>query len=331
MKKKRIPIIIAAVLLVALLSGCSLNLESLSDVDVRALILGTATPNNTPQATVPPTATKTLITFQTFTPSPVGAELTNAPPTAVPTLRPSWTPFPTRTSRPTWTASPTWTPSPTVPPTPTPEVVPLFSAYFTDPEANWYRASGSNWSMGIEDGWYVMEITEPNVEIGSSQSWLTISDVRVEADIMLKEGDGYYGFGCRETGSNYYTIFITPEGGYGFGLTRLRKVNVLKRGFSSAIKQGSGRVNRVRGECRGETLTLYVNGQFVDQIVVEGIGAGFTSMMIGTRLDHENLRVRFDNLRVWGPTDWEMDSADPEATMTVTPTEIPTNTPTETP
>jgi hypothetical protein len=323
MKKKQLPILIAALLLMALISGCSVDLENLSDVDIRAMLLGTATPSNTPAATVPPTATKTLITFQTFTPSPVGAELTNAPPTAVPTLRPSWTPFPSRTSRPTWTASPTWTPSPTVPPTPTSEVVPLFSAYFNDPEANWYNASGSNWSMGIQDGWYVMEITEPHVEIGSSQSWLIMAEVRVEADIMLKEGDGYYGFGCRETGSNYYTIYITPEGGYGFGLTRLKEINVLKSGFSSAIKQGSGRVNRVRAECRGETLTLYVNGQFVDQIVVEGIGAGFTSMMIGTRLGQEveHLLVRFDNLDVWGVSDWEMDSAEPEATMTETPEE----------
>lgn len=323
MKKKQIPIITAALLLMALISGCSLDLESLNDVDVRALLLGTATATEIPGPTVPPTATKTLITFRTFTPSPVGAELTEAPPTAIPTLRPTWTPFPSRTSRPTWTASPTWTPSPTVPPTPTMEVVPLFSAYFNDPEANWYRSSGSNWRMGIEDGWYVMEITEPYVEIGSSQSWLIMGEVRVEADIMLKEGDGYYGFGCRETGSNYYTIYITPEGGYGFGLTRLKEINVLKSGFSSAIKQGSGRVNRVRAECRGETLKLYVNGQFVDQVEVEGVGAGFTSMMIGTRLGQEveNLLVRFDNLDVWGPSDWEIESGedDSEPTATQTP------------
>lgn len=312
MKSLRLRIWIVAFLMLVLMgaSGCSFNLD-VEDI-LSKFITATITP--TPGSPPPPTPTKTMVTFTTFTPSPTMGKQTLAAiqPTAIPTMHPSWTPQPSRTARPTWTTSPTWTPSPTIPPSPTSPVVPLINEYFSDPEAPWLNSSGDNWSMEIQDGWYVMSITDRNVEIGSSRTWLVMDEVRIEADVMLKEGDGYYGFSCRETESNYYTLFITPDGNYGFGLTRNNKVSILSSGYSSAIWQGSGRINHIRADCRGNALTLYVNNQFVAREEVEGIGPGFAGMMIGTREDQvpDNILVRFDNLRVWGLSSWELDAVE---------------------
>lgn len=307
-----------------------------SSCDVLAeFIPGLASPTITltPQPTFTITPTKTQVTFfdsrwtntpeGQASPSTDGATPWSSPPIPTQTLRPSWTPLPSQTLIPTWTPSLTITPSITPTPTPTVEVYRFLFEQFTDSGQAWLKSSGENWRTNIEKGVYVMEVTMPNVEITSSRSWLRLAEVRIEADITLKAGEGYYGFNCREGTTNYYTAFITSDGQYGIGQTTLGKVEFLLL----APGPVSGRTHHVAAECRGKTITLWVDGIELVRREIETWGVGYVGMMVGTRFDTETVRVHFDNLQVWGPDTYSIitntispDTATPTGTLSVTPT-----------
>jgi len=248
-----------------------------------------------PQATVVPT--DTLVPTNTMEPTETASPTVVATPTVAtkPTKSPTWMPYPTRTLRPTWTASPTL--SPTV----TPEISPILKEDFSDPMTPWLKKKGETFQMGIAGGKYFMKIFKPNVEITSSRSWLKLAEVRIEADVTFNDGDGYAGFSCRESTSSYYTLFITSDGHYGLGQTRNGRVDFMLYQKSKLIKTGKGSQNHIRGECRGNTITLFVNNQALAQKRVEGIGPGYVGMMAGTLDTSDNLTVYFDNLVIWGP------------------------------
>ena len=237
-----------------------------------------------PTTESPPTATSKPT--ETLMPTPLMS----------PTKRATWTPFPTKTLRPTWTASPTLSP------TATKDVGPILKEDFSDITAPWLQEKGENWATGIARQAYFMTVS-PNVEITSSRSWLKLADVRIQADVYRQVGQGYFGFSCRETAAgNYYTIFVTHDGHYGFGELRNERVEFLYYGFSDQIPTGREEVFNLRGECRGNALSLYVNDVLIDRRPVEGLGVGLTGMMVGmTTEDENNIVVFFDNLEIWGP------------------------------
>ncbi len=244
-------------------------------------------PTDTLPATPSEAPTSTTVPSQTPIPSA----------TIKPTLRPSAT-FTTPTLRPTWTASPTLSP------TTTPQVAPLLEEDFNDTEAPWMKKEGGNWKTGIARKAYFMTVLAPKVEITSARTWLKLAEVRIEAEIWQHTGSGYYGFNCRETvAGSYYTIFITTDGYYGFGEFRNEELNILRYmplpEWDPPIDPKGP--NLVRGDCRGNALTLYINGQAVDRITVTGHGSGYVGMMVGTRLEDEDVTIFFDNLKIWGP------------------------------
>jgi hypothetical protein len=237
------------------------------------------TPSNT--STVTQTPTKTIILSATIKP----------------TLRPTWTVV-VPTMRPTWTASPTLSP------TATPELGILIEDDFSDPNATWIQRGGANWNTFIIHEAYYMRVQVPNVEITSARSWLKLAEVRIEADIGHNNGNGYYGFSCRETvAGHYYTIFVTTDGYYGFGELDEGKVNFFEVHPMPKLAipfDGKGE-NHIRADCRGDSLTLFVNGEPVDRYTVPGLGPGWVGMMVGTRPDDGRLVVYFDNLKIYSP------------------------------
>jgi hypothetical protein len=198
----------------------------------------------------PPTSTDTpLVYTATSTPTITDTPTKTLIPTATtkPTLRPTWTIIPA-TLRPTWTASPTLSP------TPTPEVGILIEDDFSDPNSTWIQESGGNWNTFIIHEAYYMRVQVPNVEITSARSWLKLAEVRIEADIGHNNGNGYYGFSCRETiTGHYYTVFVTTDGKYGFGeLDKNKKVNFFEVHPMPELEipfDGKGE-NHIRADCR---------------------------------------------------------------------------------
>jgi hypothetical protein len=160
--------------------------------------------------------------------------------------------------------------------------------------------------MGYARGGYFLSVLENNVEITSTPGWLKLDDVRIIVDVYRENGKGYWGISCRETvAGSYYTIFITSEGEYGYGETRNRKVELFTLGKSTDILTGRRDVNHIMAQCRGNSLTLYVNDVFIFRKEVEGIGPGWAGMMAGTKYTQEKVTVIFDNIEIWGPIEEE--------------------------
>jgi hypothetical protein len=232
------------------------------------------------------TATATTIPTRTMIPSP----------TLSPTTRPTWTPFPTKTLR------PTWTPSPTLSPTATKDIGWYFKDDFSEVSTWWLRKDASNWATGYARGGYFMQVKAPYVEITASPSYLKLDDTRVIVDVYRQHGHGYYGIECRETvAGNYYTIFITSDGQYGYGETRNTRVELVFLGRSNTILTGLRQVNRIMASCRGNFLSLTVNDVPLFRTEVEGIGPGWVGLMTGTTTEQETVTVIYDNIEIWGP------------------------------
>ncbi len=305
---------IGIVLLSGLAAGCSA-------VDTLLAQLTPAPATRPPTKT--PTPTRTLITFNPWTPTPEGYNYTQPAPTrtASATLRPTWTPLPSNTPIPSWTPSLTLSPTLTPSPTATLPVTRFLYETFSDPKAAWLQSSGANWETWIDPkGVYTMEVDGSNVEITSSRSWLRMAEVRMEADIAVNQGEGYYGFSCRDSGDTYYTLFIDSEGKFGLGRTVNGKVEYLLHAPSPAIVVGHGVYNHVVAECRGNTLTLYVNGVLLIRREIEKLGSGYAGMMAGTRWDQQYVLVHFDNFQVWGTQDFAIITNTPAPeTATVEP------------
>jgi hypothetical protein len=277
----------AIVLLLLAVLGCSMGDFLPAQPTSTTIPTNTATFTRTPSKTPTPTLTPT-----------VKQGLVAA--TTKPTLRPSWTPIPTNTLRPTWTASPTLSPTVTSP------VGILLEEDFNDddPYAPWMKKKGSNWATGIAKKMYFMSVYGPKIEITSARTWLKLDEVRIEADITHNNGNGYYGFHCRETpGGTYYTIFITTDGYYGFGENRNDKLTILESGPLPELDPpiDPKGTNHIRADCRGNALTLYVNDVAIDRTTVQGLGTGYVGMMIGTRLEDNRLTVYYDNLVIYAP------------------------------
>ncbi len=311
--KWKVGLAISLILMLSIsIAGCSTLAEFIP-------FLGSPPDTPTPGPTSTVTPTKTMVTFNRWTNTPTGeAGLVQAEagstPTPIPTqtLRPSWTPQPASTLRPTWTPSLTLTPSITLTPTATPEVHRfLFEMFESDADA-WLQQSGGNWSTAIRNGIYEMKVSMPNVEITSSRNWLNLAEVRLDAEIGFIDGDGYAGFNCREgVGStSYYTLFVTSDGQYGLGHTLNFKQHFLILAPHPAIRVGQD--NQLRAECRGNTITLWVNGVLVAREVVEALGPGYAGMMVGTRYGDNFVTVHFDNFQVWGPSDFAIITVTPE-------------------
>ena len=316
--KQKVGFTITFILMLAFsISGCSALAEFIP-------LLASPTITPTPGPTITVTPTKTMVTFNRWTSTPIGeAQAVGIKPTwtlyPTQTLRPSWTPWPESTLRPTWTPSLTFTPSATLSPTATPEIFRFLYEMFESDADAWLQSSGENWSTAIRNGIYEMRVTMPNVEITSSRTWLKQAEVRLDAEIGFIAGDGYAGFNCREGAgsSSYYTLFITSDGQYGLGHTLNLKQNFLILAPHPAIRIGQD--NQVRAECRGNTITLWVNGTQVAREEVEALGPGFAGMMVGTRYGDEQVMVHFDNFQVWGPADYAIETATPEGMETAAP------------
>lgn len=184
---------------------------------------------------------------------------------------------------------------------------PLLQDDFDNPRSGWGIDQREEFDRGYEEGEYFIELYEPNW-LSWAQHSKKFDDVQIEVDVYLASGpsDGHFGVLCRHadvdnfyyfaiSADGYYAIFRRVDGddlevltGDGAGMT-----------YSPDIKTGR-QINRVRAVCRGEKLSLYVNGEILEAVTDDahpqglvGIGAGSGSA--------GNSRVQFDDLAVAEP------------------------------
>ncbi|MCP4140394.1 MAG: hypothetical protein GY755_08915 [Chloroflexi bacterium] len=184
----------------------------------------------------------------------------------------------------------------------------LFQDDFSNPNSGWDRA---DWDEGLTDygdGVYKMYVKTSSFDIWANPGKSFDGDVRVEADATKVGGedDNDYGVICRYSGSpespNYYFGIISSDGYAVVGKVAAGSTEYISNENmvpSDAIKQGAA-TNRIRLDCIGSNLTLFVNGQQVETATDSSFTSGDVGLLAGT-FEVSSTEIHFDNFLVSKP------------------------------
>jgi heat shock protein HslJ len=220
-------------------------------------------------------------------------------------------PEPTRTPTPTSSPEGTVTPIVTTEETPTPIVdappQPAEIIYSDDFSVNqyWYTGSGSFGEFRFVGGAYEIANDVLFANLWSVRS-IEREDIGQEVDLKLQsgQGDGFYGVMCRVNNDvdSYYAFTIGGDGFYGIGIMEAGEFRFLDQGVDSGevIDMTPLAINKLRGDCIGDALTLYVNDQLILEVTERTHTSGEIGLVNGTSGELGQV-VRFDNYSAFQP------------------------------
>jgi hypothetical protein len=181
----------------------------------------------------------------------------------------------------------------------------LFSDNFSDPSKNWGQANSDSGSTDYFDGAYRILVNVINAKAWASPGNESFIDTRIEVNATKNSGPDNNDFGiiCRYLDADrFYYAVISSDGYYGImkmtasGAMLIGKESMLE---SNAILKGSV-TNHLRLDCIGSTITLYVNGNQVDQQSDMDYTTGNVGLLAGT-FDTPGADILFDNFFVYKP------------------------------
>ena len=181
----------------------------------------------------------------------------------------------------------------------------LFEDDFSDSDSGWDINTIDNGSTDYEQSGYRIFVNAENWSLWANPSRnFTDVSVSVQASKIAGDDDNEFGIICRYANAdNFYLATISSDGFYGF-LARidgeaLQLINMESMLQSDVINQGK-ELNTIRLDCIGQTLSLYVNGQFVDETFDDSIGSGDVGLYAGT-FSIPGTDILFDNFAVRAP------------------------------
>ncbi len=176
---------------------------------------------------------------------------------------------------------------------------------FTDPNSGWDQASDNSYTTSYYQGAYRIQVNSEMSDSWANPIDLIFDDVRLEVDAAKNSGpdDNDFGVICRYLDSNrFYYALISSDGYYGISKVSPDATVLLGRehlDYSDKILQGSA-TNHIRFDCIGNRLTLYVNGQLLDQQTDDEYITGNVGLIAGT-YETAGTDVLFDNFSVYVP------------------------------
>jgi hypothetical protein len=161
----------------------------------------------------------------------------------------------------------------------------VFMDDFSDPLSGWNRASTDSGTSDFNDGSYRILVNQQFSDIWSTPG-LYYTDVSIEVDALKVGGERENRFGliCRANHDGYYTFLISSDGFYAVGKFDGSEHTVIggrAMKVSSIINQGTAQ-NNIRADCIGDTLTLYINGEMVEQVYDNTFQSGDVGLLAGT-------------------------------------------------
>ena len=181
----------------------------------------------------------------------------------------------------------------------------VFQDGFDSQDGNWgtYSKTDSG-SASYNDG--KLHIKDYTASQYPSESFAQgqFSDFALEVEMELVSGssDSHQSVICRynETGDDYM-FCIRANGKYSIQKFIKGVSTTLQTATpSSYIKTGLGVTNKVRVECIGDSLTLYVNGFRVAQVLDSELATGQVALAVESK-SGEYTEVAFDNVVIWTP------------------------------
>lgn len=177
----------------------------------------------------------------------------------------------------------------------------FFADNFSTSWGGWSSREGAEYRLAFESGRYIIEAKKPSTRLWANPRWRDLTDVRVAVEGRLSPGtafDGGFGVICRyQDSDNYYSFLVTSEIAAGIVLVRDGKSTVLGADkIALATSQG---FNALQAECRGDKLSLTVNGTMIT-VNDSALQHGNVGLVMES-FDTGGVRAEFDNFRVTRP------------------------------
>ena len=179
----------------------------------------------------------------------------------------------------------------------------LFQDDFSKSSSGWDKWSGDSGSTDYVDGTYQIMVNDSQYDLWANPGE-NFTDVSVEVDAVMVSGpeDNDFGILCRYVDvENYYFGIISSDGYYAIGTLIDGTQQIIGDNMqpSDAINTGF-KSNRIRFDCVGSTLSLYVNGTLLEQQTDSNFSSGDVGLMAGT-FDTGGAQIAFDNFVVSKP------------------------------
>lgn len=181
----------------------------------------------------------------------------------------------------------------------------LFSDDFSSTSSGWDQTEDAVYTADYSDGAYQIVVHETYSDAWANPGSRTFTDVRVEVDATKNSGpdDNDFGVICRYVDTtHFYFALISSDGYYGILKMSDGEYSVLGREDmvpSDVINLGDA-TNRIRLDCVGSTLTLYINDTQVDQQTDDEFASGNVGLIAGT-YEVAGTDILFDNFYVYQP------------------------------
>ena len=181
----------------------------------------------------------------------------------------------------------------------------LFSDDFSNTDNKWDQVTEATRTTDYYNNAYHIVVDDTNSDAWANPGKESFTDVHIEVDTTKNGGpdDNDFGIICRYTDiDQFYYGVISSDGYYGImkmtsdGGTLIGVENLLQ---SDKIAQGTS-TNKIRFDCIGTTLTLYVNGSQLDQQTDSDYTAGNVGLIAGT-FDTSGTDILFDNFFIYKP------------------------------
>ncbi len=187
---------------------------------------------------------------------------------------------------------------------------PAGALYFDD-----FAQSDSGWDhlqndLGVADygdGFYHILLNEKSTLLIANPGQTFDGDVSIEVDARKIGGsdDNYFGVMCHYIDPDNYYMFLVTSDGYSGITMRLRgEDSLVSPGLKflkmDGIKKGNA-TNHIRADCVGESLTLYANGNQVNQAYDSSLTGGDVGLAARSGRFEGGTDIRFDNFTVTTP------------------------------
>lgn len=177
---------------------------------------------------------------------------------------------------------------------------------FSDTKGGWTVFSDAEGINDYHDGGFRILVSRENYYFWSNPG-RSYSDVIIEVDGKKLAGpdENDYGVICRyqEDTGNFYFFTISSDGYYGVSKyinDEESLIGMSEMGKNSNVILGGDAVNRIKATCKGNSLTLEVNGTVLVDVADSDLTSGDIGLIAGT-YGTPGVDVLFDNLVVFKP------------------------------
>lgn len=172
-------------------------------------------------------------------------------------------------------------------------------------DANWPLYEDDHVSFDIDDGQLIMIAFNPDYWDGFILSWPQVEDIYMEMTATSNQCSGldHYGLMARanqsEQGYIGYQLGISCDGRYSLRIWDGKKhVKLIDWTESEFIHAGAKQTNRIGLMLDGKRLSLYANGNLLDEINDDTFDDGKFGIFIGS-VNTDDFKVRVDEIAYW--------------------------------